>query len=1520
MRRAVGFGALAALLALIIAPVGTVSAAGPTAAPGAPTGLSATAGTLAATVTWSPSGQLATSFTVTSNPGGITATVDGSVKSATVTGLGFGLAYRFTVQGVNAIGAGPSSAASNAVNPLAPGGQYQPGIPLVLFSGDVAAGHPLAVSLGEDPVAVPGLSAVVVNVTASNATTPSAVQLVVNQQVVDTVIAPVGQVDSNLAFVAIPPSLSQAALSVTAGTVHVELAFVGFITGPGRFRNHGGMLRPIQPAVLFDGAVTAGSSTHIPVLGQGDVPATNVSEVLVNVTASGSAAAGSLALEPSGLPAWFPPPPMNLGFAAGETTANRAIIAVGSDGAIALLDKGAAASVHVEAIGWFTSSTDPTALGALFSPAGPARLVDSAASGGPVAAGSSITFAVRGQGGVPASNSTAPPTGAVFQVSAVSPQGAGSISFAGSPAVDFTTGQTTSGLVISPLANDGSASFSVSGAATNVTIDLVGYLSGDLIVPGTTKKLSAGLLAGITSLTDASITFAAGVQASPPIILNDVINAGLSPTTPYGFLRRVLAISTSSTGETVVATRNASLPEALTAYSVSWTEPRRSGAFSAFSSSPGLSRAATASLPPFQPPPGTSIDPGWPVLTLASNVHQLVFPVSASFSSLSGDLTVTDLELQMVPHVQFGKNPFTNPQFAFAMSMGMKFEADASILGTIASKTWTPFDKEYTTKPPDVIPAGPIEIIVQGVIESRITVDLTLQAGVKVTIKADKYGIISGGYDNGSFFGNTRTFDYVPPDQAITNPLPTLQAEIRPGLHLIGGVLFYGFAKVAGDKNPYFRFTVDPLANPWWDAAVGVCGHLIIGIDFTQFLINIRKEASIDFPCEEFIVGHAPGPFVNITIMPSPATVPRSGTLHFTETTNPVATGVLWSIVDANGGSLSNATLTAVDYTAPSRAGKYHLQAASLLDPTSTRVVEITVTATAPGPPQNVTAQPAPSAATVTWTAPTDDGGASVNAYHVAVSPGGAQVDTGNVLSATVPNLTPGSTYTFTVTATNTAGLTSAPSAASAPVTIPNPIPDQVIVTPQNTDFGLVPAGQSVTQTLTVHASSTAAITINSLLPQAGAGLPLDFAIPASTDTCTGTTVPAGGTCTFQVVYVAAAEGYSFVSVYVYYNTPTLVVSAFLSGHAPLPVVGGFKSVTDAQVLDLQHGWAMDGARGMWAMADGKTWTQQVAPAGASFQYRFRFADALQGLALGCAATGPGACAGFDTAILGTSNGGATWTTLSSIPNLESRGIWFDKDGVHAWVIGADFGSTAAMYASADAGLTWVRQSLPDPEAASCVSAGNFLSSDISEVRFIDHLNGWAFGSSECQQSGSLAVLSQLTLAWSTADGGANWTAHDTGLNTFFIFPNSRLQVLSAGSLRVAVKVGTASPVILATDNGGLTFRQVPLPDAARDLSYLDSNNAVLITGTSGRTVWTVWTSTNDGITWTKTPALLPGLIRTLGNNMIGSYGLLETVDATHWWAFGQIAYGDGSPVAGVIVASADASSSWRTQAVGDGT
>ena len=91
--------------------------------------------------------------------------------------------------------------------------------------------------------------------------------------------------------------------------------------------------------------------------------------------------------------------------------------------------------------------------------------------------------------------------------------------------------------------------------------------------------------------------------------------------------------------------------------------------------------------------------------------------------------------------------------------------------------------------------------------------------------------------------------------------------------------------------------------------------------------------------------------------------------------------------------------------------------------------------ATIPGAPGTPTAVPGNAQATVSWTAPASNGGSAITSYEVTSSPGNQTCTwTTGPLQCTVPTLTNGTAYTFTVKATNGVGEGPA-SAASNSVT-----------------------------------------------------------------------------------------------------------------------------------------------------------------------------------------------------------------------------------------------------------------------------------------------------------------------------------------------------------------------------------------------------------------------------------------------------------------------------------------------------
>lgn len=84
-----------------------------------------------------------------------------------------------------------------------------------------------------------------------------------------------------------------------------------------------------------------------------------------------------------------------------------------------------------------------------------------------------------------------------------------------------------------------------------------------------------------------------------------------------------------------------------------------------------------------------------------------------------------------------------------------------------------------------------------------------------------------------------------------------------------------------------------------------------------------------------------------------------------------------------------------------------------------------------PNAPTGVGATAGSGQASVSFTAPTDDGGPDIDGYQVTVSPGGATVSC-SASPCAITGLTPGTAYSFTVKAHNAGGYSVASSSASA--------------------------------------------------------------------------------------------------------------------------------------------------------------------------------------------------------------------------------------------------------------------------------------------------------------------------------------------------------------------------------------------------------------------------------------------------------------------------------------------------------
>ena len=238
------------------------------------------------------------------------------------------------------------------------------------------------------------------------------------------------------------------------------------------------------------GATTLGPNGILTVTaeGNGGIPATGVSAVVANVTATDTTAQSHLTVFPAGQ---IEPNASNLNWTAGTTVPNLVTVALSSSGTFETENLSGSVDVIIDVEGYFTAGSAGTGLyNALASPAricdtrtgNPSSLSGTALTqceGKAPSAGSSIAVTVAGLGGVPATGVGS----VVLNLTAVSPTGSGHLTAypAGgsqnSSNVNYVAGQVVPNRVIVPLGTDGQVDIYSSGGTPNVLVDVAGWFT-----------------------------------------------------------------------------------------------------------------------------------------------------------------------------------------------------------------------------------------------------------------------------------------------------------------------------------------------------------------------------------------------------------------------------------------------------------------------------------------------------------------------------------------------------------------------------------------------------------------------------------------------------------------------------------------------------------------------------------------------------------------------------------------------------------------------------------------------------------------------------------------------------------------------------------------------------------------------------------------------------------------------------------------------------------------------------------
>lgn len=357
---------------------------------------------------------------------------------------------------------------------------------------------------GNGGVPASGVTAVVVNVTATNTTAQSHLTVFpggTDEPTASNLNWTANQTIPNLVTVALSPTGTFTAENY-AGSADVIFDVEGYYAAgnpgaglynalavPARICD----TRQGNPSGLSGIALTqceglAPSPTHsltVTVDSLGGVPTSGVGAVVLNVTAVGATGSGYLTAYPAGQAV---PLTSSVNFTAGTVVPNRVIVPVGAGGAVNILSSNGSPNVLVDVAGWFTDGSNASATGTQFTPAAtPTRVCDTRTgvgyttpcTGDTLHAGTTLPVTVAGVDGIP--------SGAVAVVANVTVANTTATSHLTiSPAeqsiptvsdLNWTAGKNVPNLVIATVGTNGQVNLTNYAGSTDVVVDVVGWMS-----------------------------------------------------------------------------------------------------------------------------------------------------------------------------------------------------------------------------------------------------------------------------------------------------------------------------------------------------------------------------------------------------------------------------------------------------------------------------------------------------------------------------------------------------------------------------------------------------------------------------------------------------------------------------------------------------------------------------------------------------------------------------------------------------------------------------------------------------------------------------------------------------------------------------------------------------------------------------------------------------------------------------------------------------------------------------------
>ncbi len=918
------FGRAVACVGTALAMLTAVCAGAVAGAPAAraasvdPVSVTAAAQGLNAAVHWQDGDATGvTGYAVSTSPRSSGVTVPAGVTSAVLTDLRPGVAYTVAVAAVTAAGDGTPVAAPSTVRIAAPGGSFAGLTPARLLDTRSGLGAPKGAATsvrltvaGRGGVPATGVSAVALNVTVTSPTgaghvtaypagqplpTASNVNYAQGQTVANAVVVPVGDGGA-------------VQLAATARTQLIA-DVSGYWTTTQAASSAAGRYHALAPDRLLDtrsglggSAPKAGGTVNLQVTGEGPVPATGVSAVVLDTTVTRPTENSYVTVWPTGKTR---PTTSSVNFVAGATIANRVVVPVGTGGRVSFYNHAGTAQVVADVTGWYTDGSDPSAGGSYYVAVSPHRLVDTRSGLGapqaPVSPGGVLPVQVAGVDGLPAADADTPPTAAVLTVTAVAGESSTYLSVYPSlaalpPTSDLNAPphRAVPNLALPGLGVDGAVDVYNHAGDTAVLVDLAGYFIGDVHTPSSTVTAPDGAITAVSAGTDGGprqVTVALGATAPR---VGQILASGVTPTTPDGLLAQVTSVGTDSSGATVADVRPATLQEALGDSDIALAAPLGAddvvGTDTAGPAS-GAARPRHAAVPAIGPAQlrarvgghGT----GGPINASGS---QPCAGDSGSSASVTASFTPT-----LVFEAALGHSGFTPTVTARA---GVDLDEHTGLTVSFGGRItcdWSAKLATYTFRPVEFAVGG-VPVVVVPVftltMTGRATGSATLSASVSQTLDAQA----------GIRYANGAVTPYHQVTQQTTRTGPSVGAARADASLSLAGDLegkLYGIAGPEASVTGTLSLHADPADSPWWTLGFSLAADAALHID----VLFLHVDASARFDLWSTTLAQASGgatgspPVITTTHLPDATT----GHAYSTQLTTADHRTGTWSLA---GGSL----------------------------------------------------------------------------------------------------------------------------------------------------------------------------------------------------------------------------------------------------------------------------------------------------------------------------------------------------------------------------------------------------------------------------------------------------------------------------------------------------------------------------------------------------------------------------------------------------------------------------------------